>query len=59
MLGVWQESDINLIQGIFINEQENTRVHFVSSIFTLACEDVKYEIPFSVYSVIPLYLEPV
>lgn len=58
-LGVWHQSDRNLIQGIFINEQKNTKVHFVSIIFTLAYEDIKYEIPFSAYSVIPLNLESV
>lgn len=58
MLRVWHESDINLIQGILIKEQKNTKVHFFSITFTLACEDVKCEISFSASTLIPLNLEP-
>ena len=56
--GVWQETDINLTQGILINEQKNTEIHFFSIIFTLACEDVKHDISFSVYTVIAPNLKP-
>lgn len=52
MPGGWHETDINPTRGILINEQKNTRVRFFSIIFTLACEDIRYDVSFSAYAVI-------
>lgn len=51
--GALHEKDLNLTQGILINKQKNTNVHFFSFTFTLACEDVKFDLSFSAYTVIP------